>query len=133
MKVVSRVRFPKTSETCDLYIRSEVSIDFQAGENKIIVYSGNTISFNTYFNSIYEKFYTKYTVLKSLYYLLKLEGDFEISAYRETYEVNEKELIYQQKEKGCQLSDYVKVVLPELKQSGQAGRIYLEITSVKQI
>ncbi|MBO3460910.1 glycosyltransferase [Aetokthonos hydrillicola Thurmond2011] len=130
MQVISRVQFPKTLEASDVCIKLETDklIDFYAGNNKIILHSGSKISFNTYFNSIYEKFYTKYTSLKSLYYLLKLEGDFEICAYRETYEASEKKLIYQQTEKGCQVSDYVKVVLPELKENEQAGRMYLEIT-----
>ncbi len=134
MKVVSRVQLPQTSETSDLYVKlaEDTSIDFHLGDREITVHEGSTISFNTYFNSIYEKFYTKYTTLSSLYYLLKLEGDFEVAAYRETDETSTKELIHRQTVQGCQLSEHVKIVLPELKQSQDAGRIYLEITCLSE-
>jgi len=134
MKVVSRVQFPQTSETSDLYIKFDqgTPVDFHAGDSQIIVHEGSTISLNSYFNSIYEKFYTKYTTLRSLNYLLKLEGDFEVAAYRETYEASTKQLIHRRTIKECQLSDYVKIVLPELRQSQEAGRIYLEITCLSE-
>ncbi|MBD2778471.1 glycosyltransferase [Iningainema tapete] len=133
MNVVSRVQFPQTSETSDLYIRcpADISIDENAGDRQITLPQGSTISLNTYFNSIYEKFYTKYTSLKSLYYLLKLEGDFEVSTYRE-YETNSKELICTQTIKDCLLSQPVKIILPELRNGKDAGRIYLEITCLSQ-
>lgn len=43
-------------------------------------------------NSFFEKFYTKYTTLSSIYYLLKLEGDFKVSIYREVNGKNNKEI-----------------------------------------
>ena len=134
MNVISRVQFPQTNETSDLYIKfvAGISIDFHPGDGKIILPEGSTISVNTYFNSIYEKYYTKYTTLSSLYYLLKLEGDFEVSAYRETHEASTKELIHSQTIKECQLSDSVKILLPELVPTQEAGRIYLEITCLSE-
>ncbi len=134
MNVISRVQFPKTDEASDLYIKfvPGISIDFQADDTKIIMPEGSTISFNTYFNSIYEKYYTKYTTFSSLSYLLKLEGDFEVSAYRETHEASTKELIHSQTIKECQLSDSVKILLPELVPTQEAGRIYLEITCLSE-
>ncbi len=134
MNVVSRVQFPQTDETLDLYIKlgQGISIDFHAGDCKIILPEGSTLSLNTYFNSIYEKYYTKYTTISSVSYLLKLEGDFEVSAYRETHEASTKELIHNQTIKNCHLSDYVKILLPELVKSQEAGRIYLEITCLSE-
>ncbi|WP_414584977.1 glycosyltransferase [Scytonema sp. PCC 10023] len=134
MKVVSRVTFPKTAETSEVYMKLDAGtfIDFQASNSQIILSEGSSISLNTYFNSIYEIFYTKYTTLSSLYYLLKLEGDFEVSAYRERYEASTKELILSKKLQQCQLSDNVKILLPELKQTQEAGRIYLEITCLSE-
>jgi galactofuranosylgalactofuranosylrhamnosyl-N-acetylglucosaminyl-diphospho-decaprenol beta-1,5/1,6-galactofuranosyltransferase len=132
MQVVSRVQFPNQTETSELYIKLDAgaSIDFHAGGTSIM-HEGNTISLNTYFNSIYEIFYTKYTTLSSLYYLLKLEGDFEVAVYRE-YQASTRELICSQKVQECQLSDYAKILLPELNQSQEAGRIYLEITCLSK-
>ncbi len=129
MQVISRVQFPQTVETSDLYFNFDKStfIDFHASDSHMTLRKGSTLSFNTYFNSIYEKFYTKYTSLSLLYYLLKLEGDFEVFAYRET-EANAKELILNKKFEQCQLSESVKILLPELKHNQESGRIYLEIT-----
>ncbi|MEC4813838.1 MAG: glycosyltransferase family 2 protein, partial [Scytonema sp. PMC 1069.18] len=130
MNIVSRVQFPKTTETSELYIRlsPDTSRDFDSSNPQIVLQSGSTISFNTYFNSIYEKYYKKYTTLKSGYYLLRLEGDFEVAVYRETNEAKTKELLSNQIIKDCQLVNFVKILLPEFKQNQVAGRIYLEIT-----
>ncbi|MDM9381594.1 glycosyltransferase [Chlorogloeopsis sp. ULAP01] len=134
MNIVSRVQFPQNFEISDLYFKvvNNISINLNEDSNQIVLHEDSTISLNTYFNSIYEKHYTKYTSINSLHYLLKLEGDFEVFAYRETSELSTRELIYSQKIKNCQLSDYVKIILPELKQNQKAGRIYLEITCLSQ-
>ncbi|KOP27857.1 glycosyl transferase family 2 [Hapalosiphon sp. MRB220] len=134
MNIVSRIQFPKTAETSDLYFKvsNHVLINFNQDKNQIILSEDNTISLNTYFNSLYEKFYTKYTSLNSLYYLLRLEGDFEVCAYRETSKASTTEIIYTQTFKNCQLSDYVKFILPNLKQTQEASRIYLEINCLSQ-
>ncbi len=134
MNIVSRVQFPKTAETSELYFKvsNDISLNFNEDKNQIILHENSTISLNTYFNSIYEKYYTKYTSIHSLYYLLKLEGDFEIFAYRETSEASTRELICTQTIEGCQLSDYVKILLPEFKPSQESGRIYLEITCLSE-
>ncbi len=134
MKVLSRVQLPKTAETFELYIKLDQSFSLESltKNRQISLHQGSTLSFNTYFNSIYEQFYTKYTTVSSLYYLLKLEGDFEVSAYRETYQESAKQLIYKEKMYQCQTSDYIKVLLPVLNQNQQAGRIYLEITCLSE-
>ncbi len=133
MNVISRVQFPKTFETSDLCIKCDInaSINFDASDCKVTLAQGSTISLNTYFNSIYEKFYTKYTTLSEIYYLLKLEGDFEVSVYRE-YELSPKELISSQTIKECELYNPAKILLPLLKQSQEARRIYLEITCLSE-
>ncbi|MFL9451979.1 MULTISPECIES: glycosyltransferase [Nostocales] len=133
MQVISRVQFPQTVETSDLYFKldTHTSINLSTGENLITLRKGSVLSFNTYFNSIYEKFYTKYTNLSLLYYLLKLEGDFEILAYRET-DANTQEVILNEKIERCQLSESVKILLPELKPNQEAARIYLEITCLSE-
>ncbi|TFI53137.1 glycosyltransferase family 2 protein [Mastigocladus laminosus UU774] len=130
MHIVNRVQFPKTAEISDLYfkISHDVSINFHEDKNQIILYEDSTISLNTYFNSLYEKFYTKYTYINSLSYLLKLEGDFKVCAYKETSEASTRETISSQIFQNCSLSDYVKFSLPYLQQYQEASRIYLEIT-----
>ncbi|MDF5715358.1 MAG: glycosyltransferase, partial [Rhizonema sp. NSF051] len=133
MNIVSRIQFPQTDAASELYFKvDQSSTDFSAGDPKVVLHKGSKISFDTYFNSFYENFYTKYTILHSLYYLLKLEGEFETNVYREFYESSKKELLFSQKFQQCQLSDYVKVSLPELRQDKEAGRIYLEITCLSE-
>ncbi|BDA72720.1 glycosyl transferase family 2 [Calothrix sp. PCC 7716] len=131
MQFVSRVQLPRTSECSELYVKFNGSafIDFDA--NKIILYQNDKISFNTYFNSIYESFYTKYTNLNELKYQFKLIGAFEIVAYRERLG-NEKELIKSERVENQDLSNYLEFSLPLLKSAPDSGRIYLEITCLSQ-
>ena len=85
MQVISRIQFPQTVETSDLYFNLDknTSLNSLPEDRKNTLCKGCTLSFNTYFNSIYEKFYTKYTILNSLYYFLKLEGDFLVTVYKQ--------------------------------------------------
>ncbi len=131
MQVISRLQLPNTLDTSDLYLKLEgnSSIDFDA--HKIILHQSDKISFNTYFNSIYESFYTQYTTLNELKYQLKLIGAFEVVAYRERFE-NQKELIKSERVQNKDLSNYVEFSLPLLKSSPDAGRIYLEITCLSE-
>ncbi|RAM50286.1 MAG: glycosyltransferase family 2 protein [Hapalosiphonaceae cyanobacterium JJU2] len=134
MHIVNRVQFPQTVEISDLYFKvsHDVSMNFHEDKKQIILYEDSTISLNTYFNSFYEKFYTKYTSINSLSYLLKLEGDFEVCAYRETSTASTRKVIYSQIFQSCKLSDYVNFSLPFLKQYQETGRIYLEITCLSK-
>jgi galactofuranosylgalactofuranosylrhamnosyl-N-acetylglucosaminyl-diphospho-decaprenol beta-1,5/1,6-galactofuranosyltransferase len=132
MQFVSRLQLPKTSETSDLYAKFNGSafVDFDA--NKVMLSQNDSVSFNTYFNSIYENFYTKYTTLNELKYQFKLLGAFEISAYRERYEESARELINSEKVENQDLSNYVEFSLPLLKSAPDAGRIYIEITCLSE-
>lgn len=132
MNIVSRIRFPKTDDVSDLYVKcyGGVSI-YREGCREFNLLKAGVVSLNSYFNSFYEKFYVKYTELCSLYYLLKLQGDFQISIYREIYERENRELIYVDNFEKCKISDYVKVLLP-LSQTEEAGRLYLEIMCLSE-
>ncbi|RUT04798.1 galactofuranosyltransferase [Dulcicalothrix desertica PCC 7102] len=131
MQVISRLQLPNTLDTSDLYLKLEgnPSIDFDA--HKVILHQSDKISFNTYFNSIYESFYTQYTILNEFKYQLKLTGAFKVVAYRERFE-NQKELIKSERVENQDLSNYVEFSLPLLKSSPDAGRIYLEITCLSE-
>jgi galactofuranosylgalactofuranosylrhamnosyl-N-acetylglucosaminyl-diphospho-decaprenol beta-1,5/1,6-galactofuranosyltransferase len=60
--------------------------------------------------------------------LLKLEGDFKVSVYREVNGENNREIISEQNFSKCQFSDPVKILPINLLQNENAGRIYFEIT-----
>ncbi|MDV2996806.1 MAG: Galactofuranosyltransferase GlfT2 [Chroococcidiopsis sp. SAG 2025] len=127
--VVNRINFPRTEDTFDLYFANsksgDIDVDWETG--KISLAQNEIVSTNSYFNSFYESYYAKYTTLNSLYYLLRLNGDFQVSVYREGYE-RERELLGQETFKQCQITDGVKIALPALQQSHTLqGRIYLEI------
>lgn len=124
MHIVGRIRLPKSAEVFNLYLQF-LRADFNYSAPEIVLSQGEIISTNSYFNSIYENFYAKYTNLERLSYRLRLEGDFQISVYRES--ANGKELIVSEKLENCQATDFVKIDLPSLVQSKKQGRIYFEL------
>jgi galactofuranosylgalactofuranosylrhamnosyl-N-acetylglucosaminyl-diphospho-decaprenol beta-1,5/1,6-galactofuranosyltransferase len=130
MHIVGGIKLPKSADASDLYIKcnESASINYQEDDKKVVLRQGGIISSNSYFNSFYEKFYTKYTTLSSIYYLLKLEGDFKVTVYREANGENNKEIISQENFENCQFSDPVKALPINLLQNENAGRIYFEIT-----
>lgn len=129
MYTLGEIKLPKSADVCDLYIQCNeaASVDYQEYDKKVVLRQGGIISSSSYFNSFYEKFYTEYTSLSSIYYLLKLEGDFKISVYREV-NGDKKEIISQENFEKCQFSEPVKILPINLLQNENAGRIYFEIT-----
>jgi len=87
---------------------------------------GETLSLNTYFNAFYEKFYVKYTDIRSVSYLLRLQGDFKVCAYREK-ENGDRQSIGTWGLKDCDPSLDRRIELPHLEPVDNSGRIYLEI------
>jgi len=132
MRVLARIRFPNSADISSLYLQCDEGTSINYSEaKKIVLAQGGRLSSNSYFNSFYEKFYAKYTDLSSVYYLLKLEGDFIISVYKEFSETENQKLIYVKNFEKCQLEDYVKLELPLL-QNENAGRIYFEIECISE-
>lgn len=56
--------------------------------------------------------------------MLKLEGDFKVSVYREVKGENKREIISEQNFEKCQFSEPVKILPINLLQNEKAGRIY---------
>jgi galactofuranosylgalactofuranosylrhamnosyl-N-acetylglucosaminyl-diphospho-decaprenol beta-1,5/1,6-galactofuranosyltransferase len=129
VQIISAIKFPKSSDTAALYMQGspDLALD-RPVENQVILQEGSVLSFNTYFNSFYESFYAKYTTLNSIYYLLKLEGDFQIAVYREVYGGSDRQLIATKLFDNCQHSEPIQVSLPDFDTSPIKGRIYCEIT-----
>ena len=126
MHILGRIKLPKSADS-SLYIQCGEGAFIKSSDQdrQIVLIQGSVVSSNSYFNSFYEKFYAKYTVLDFIYYLFKLEGDFEIALYRE-YEGNTRELICLDNYRQCQLSNYEKILL-QIKPTETAGRVYFEI------
>lgn len=135
MHIVARIKLPKSHDVSSLYVQCNeaVSINFNDYSQEIVLRKGGQISLNSYFNSFYEKFYAKYTNINSVYYLLKLEGDFQVAVYREVYEQNNRELICVENFSNCHLANFVKLQLPSLVPSENTGRIYLEIICCSEL
>ncbi len=129
MHIVCRIKFPKSADVSSLYIQCDenTTINYNEDPQEIVLRQGGIISSNSYFNSFYESFYAKYTDLSFIYYLLKLEGSFQVSVYRELYGQNNRELVSVENFYNCQSSDFVKIQLPRLLQNETAGRIYFEL------
>ena len=134
MDIVGRVQFPKSADLLGLYIQCNEGalLNYQSDCKQIVFRQGGLISSNSYFNSFYEKFYTQYTQINSLYYLLKLEGNFQVSVFRECYGKDNREVIWTEKLENCQLTDSVKISIPTLNENETAGRIYLEILCLSE-
>ena len=131
MNIISRLRFPSSPDVSGLYIRwnnNDSSSSFS--RDSMTLQGGETISFNTYFNSFYESLYAKYTNLTDLYYLLDLEGSFKVSIYRERYSLD-RQLINTFEFFNCNSLNGVKVPLKINPDSKELGRVYLELTSLE--
>ena len=133
MHIIGRIKLPKSANVSDLYIRCNENafINYYEDHQKIVFRENGNVSLNSYFNSFYEKFYINYTNIDSIYYLLKLEGDFQVFVYREVYGQQDKSLIYVEKFAKCQTTDFVKLSLP-ITHNENAGRIYLEIVCLSK-
>lgn len=134
MHIVGRTRLPKSAEVAKLYLQcnDKTAIDYSAETPEVVFAHRGVISTNSYFNSLYETFYSKYTSLEKLYYLLKLEGDFQVSVTRELFstssEGDRRQLLSREKFFNCQLTKAIEIELPRLQQIQTAqGRIYFEL------
>ncbi len=134
MSTIARIRFPPTLDVAGLYIKTDGinQLNYCFDEQNLIFKQNDILSLDSYFNSFYETFYVKYTNIESIYYLLKLEGDFIISAYREFYGQN-REMIQTREIRNCDNLDYVKFIIPDFGQYKALGRLYLEIVCLSQI
>ncbi|MEG3849173.1 glycosyltransferase family 2 protein [Microcoleus sp. herbarium19] len=130
MNIVGGIKLPKSVATSALYVQCNeaASINYQEDDKKVVLRQGGIVSSSSYFNSFYEKYYTKYTTLSSIYYVLKLEGDFQVSVCREVNGENNKQIIFQETFENCQFSETVKIPPINLLDHENAGRIYFEIT-----
>ena len=125
INIVSGINLPKLAYSSDLYIQcnESASINYQEDEKKVVLSQGGIVSSNSYFNSFYKLFYTKYTTLSSIYYVLKLEGDFKVSVYREVNGENKREILSEQNFEKSHFSEPVKISPINLLQNEKAGRI----------
>lgn len=129
MNVISRIQFPQTSDVADLYMRCDRNafIEYDKSCKQVRLIEDGIVSLNTYFNSFYEQFYANYTNLRSLFYSLRLEGDFQVSVFREVRESKGKELVYINLLENCRRSHWYNVLLPFNFDPEENGRVYLEI------
>ncbi|GET40117.1 glycosyltransferase family 2 protein [Microseira wollei] len=134
MHIVAGIKLPKSADASDLYIQCNeaASINYQSDDKQVLLRQGDTLSTNSYFNSFYENFYTKYTTLNYIYYLLQLEGDFQVTVRREVNRITKKEIVCQANFENCQFSEPVKIGPINLLQNESAGRIYFEITCLSE-
>ncbi|MGL5927059.1 glycosyltransferase [Chroococcidiopsis sp.] len=140
MHIVGRIKLPKSAEVAKLYLQcnDKAAIDYSAETPEVVFALQGFISTNSYFNSLYETFYTKYTSLDRLFYLLNLEGDFQVSVYREissrVSETNSRQLLSREKFLNCKIGKAIEVELPGLQQrQAETGRIYFELECLSQI
>jgi len=130
MIMLGRIRLPDVEKPIELYVQSDRKLTVQqdGSDRSIQLAHGEQLSFNTYFNSLYESFYAKYTTLSEAYYWLNLEGSFTLSVYRENNQAK-RQLLHCQTVTDCHPSTPVRVNIPDF--AGQdAGRVYLELNCI---
>lgn len=133
MNILGRIKFPGNINIAGLYIKGDedIYISYSFDDQKIILKQNSILSLDSYFNSFYETFYIKYTNITCVYYLLSLEGDFKVSAYRELYN-KDRQLIHIDNFKNCQKSNYVHFSIPSYDENQNVGRLYLEIECLSE-
>ena len=134
MQILGRINLPKSAEISGLYVQCNDGASINRSEERpeIVFNQGGLISSNSYFNSFYENYYAKYTTLGVIYYLLRLQGDFKVSIYREVYGEDNKQLVCQTTFNSCELSDFIKIELPNIQQTKNPGRLYFEIICLSE-
>lgn len=134
MNIVGRIKLPKSDESSALYIQCNgaASLSYEEENKGVMLRQGESLSSSSYFNSFYERYYTKYTTLHSIYYLLKLEGSFKVSVYREGSEGSDRAKIFEENFENCQLSNPVSLPPINLRQGAEAGRLYMEIICLSE-
>lgn len=132
MNIIGRIKLPKSSDITDLYLRCNEASSIDEASQSVALRQGGTISSSAYFNSFYEKYYVKYTSINSIYYRLKLEGDFKVVVYREVSGKINRQTVLEQSFEQCQLSTPVQLPAIELLQQDATGRIYVEITCLSE-
>ncbi|MBW4439901.1 MAG: glycosyltransferase family 2 protein [Plectolyngbya sp. WJT66-NPBG17] len=132
MNIVGRIKLPKSADITELYIQCNEAVSIDEASERVALRQGGIISSSSYFNSFYEKYYVKYTSLSSIYYRLKLEGDFKVTVYREVSGKSRRETVLEEKFEQCQLSKPVQLSSINLLQNDNAGRIYVELTCLSE-
>lgn len=132
MNVISTIKFPKVTNAAALYMQCNENVEVVEPGKMVAFKSGGKLSLNTYFNSLFEAFYTRYTSLRSLYFLLTLEGDFRVEAYREWYGNDDREQVTSETFEQCQPGTPITFQLPDLIEGDRAGRIYIELTCLSE-
>ena len=128
MATISSLRIFSSTDILGLYVNPVNSLlsDLWISPEGIQCKKGAIASFNTYFNSIYETYLTKYTTLSNLFYRLRLEGSFKVTVYREIINT-QKTAISHHEFLNCSLNSEVILPVSLSKDHQKAGRIYLEL------
>jgi galactofuranosylgalactofuranosylrhamnosyl-N-acetylglucosaminyl-diphospho-decaprenol beta-1,5/1,6-galactofuranosyltransferase len=129
MTILSRVRFPSSEDTLNLYIQGDQPLTLNRDERGCYasLQKGQTLSLNTYFNSMYETFYERYTTISTVHYVLTLEGTFTISIWRESAENSDRQLLGRQELHDCSAVAPTNIEIPHFAQGKHLGRIYFEL------
>lgn len=134
MTLISRLRIPPSEDISRLYVKPNSNLNLRGewiNSGCIYFHKAESVSFNTYFNSIYEYYLAKYTFLSDCFYRLYLEGDFKITIYRETLD-SIKTVVSHNEFLNCNLNiaEFLPVSLS--RDLRKTGRIYLELQCLSE-
>lgn len=132
MTTIQRVRFPISNEKAGLYLKLSggTSSDLPP-EEAIYMKKGDRASFDTYFNSFYEKCYLECTNIRDIKYMLKLKGSFRINITRECLSLK-KENLHTSITPDFDSIGSFETPLLHLNPIDRAGRIYFELECLSE-
>jgi galactofuranosylgalactofuranosylrhamnosyl-N-acetylglucosaminyl-diphospho-decaprenol beta-1,5/1,6-galactofuranosyltransferase len=128
--LLGTLRLPPSADVVGLFLSFGWPSTLRFHEAGIVLNGNETVSTNTYFNSFFEAHYARYTSLGNVYYELRLAGDFVVSLHRRRSPTNQ-ECLERSTHLGLRADQPLRLSLPRLGECQKPGRIYLEITSLK--
>jgi galactofuranosylgalactofuranosylrhamnosyl-N-acetylglucosaminyl-diphospho-decaprenol beta-1,5/1,6-galactofuranosyltransferase len=122
--LVQEIILPKDKSLTDLYMRMLCGyVEFD--ENAVYMRKGSKISFNTYFNSFYEDYWSKYTCLEDAELELRFKGSLHVEIFRET--ARNGCFMIEWKKASCEEMGSTIINLPLRPETGKTGRIFIDI------
>lgn len=122
--------FPPSADVVGLFLSLGWPSTLRWHGEAILLNANEIVTTNTYFNSFFESYYARYTSIDRVYYSLRLAGDFIVSLHRRRSPTDQ-ECLSRSTHLSLRPDAPLRLDLPPLRDSHKPGRIYLEITSLR--
>jgi len=121
---IQRLVFDRPLELRPLYVRDGRDSSFRTGDWRLVLEPGSSLSFDTYFNSLPELQWRRYSRADEFRLELHAHGDFEVTVYRHAIHSGTIAIASERSRPGEPL---LKLDLPKALTTEAAGRIWFEL------